>query len=390
MASAAKRLMRGSRKLTAPSVCSGWTGRRYGTAAGAVRRLVGTSQDITERQQIELRLVQAQKMEAIGNLTGGMAHDFNNILSIVINNLELAEQVLPADDEAHEWMQDALEASLRGADLTQRLLAFARRQALTFEPIDLNDVVTAMQRLLSRVLGEDIVVSLELADELWPVVSDRAQIEASIVNLATNARDAMPRGGNLRIITSNRHLDADYVVRHPTAKPGDYAVVTVVDSGDRHDARHHRPDVRAVLHDEGARGGTGLGLSMVFGFINQANGHISVRSAADTGTEISLFLPRSEDRARASAEDAGARHLAMARACWWLRTTICCAGWSPIRLPASAIACLRPTAPPRALTILENEPVDLLFTDIVMPRWLGRLRPARERLRRDGPPCEFC
>jgi PAS domain S-box-containing protein len=344
---------------------------------GAVRRLVGTSQDITERQQIELRLVQAQKMEAIGNLTGGMAHDFNNILSIVINNLELAEQVLPTDHEAHEWLQDALEASLRGADLTQRLLAFARRQALSFEPVALNDVVTGMQRLLSRVLGEDIVVSLDLAADLWPVVSDRAQIEASIINLATNARDAMPRGGNLQIITSNRHLDADYVVRHPTAKPGNYAVVTVVDDGGGMTPEIIDRMFEPFFTTKGARGGTGLGLSMVFGFMNQANGHISVRSVPENGTELSLFLPRSEARTAASAEAAGAPSLGHGESVLVVEDNNLLRRVVAHQVAGLGYRVLEADCPSTALTTLEKESVDLLFTDIVMPGGLDGFDLAR-------------
>jgi signal transduction histidine kinase len=187
--------------------------------------------EVTERKQAEAQLVQAQKMEAIGNLTGGMAHDFNNLLGVIIGNLDILREARKDDPVVDELAREAVDAAVRGADLTRRLLAFARRQPLQPERVDLNQLVSGMVKLLRRLLGEDIEITLDLAADVWPVVVDPAQLEASFTNLATNARDAMPRGGKLIIVTDNRHLDEDYAAIHGLMTPGDYAMIEVTDSG---------------------------------------------------------------------------------------------------------------------------------------------------------------
>ncbi|MFO1026302.1 MAG: PAS-domain containing protein [Acetobacteraceae bacterium] len=358
-------------------------GRAVTDGTRNVSRIVGTCQDITDRQQIEQQLVQAQKMEAIGNLTGGMAHDFNNVLSIVINNLELAELSLDPESPPREWIKDALEAALRGADLTQRLLAFARRQALTYEPLDLNEVVSNLQRLLSRVLGEDILMSIDLASDVWPIVSDRAQIEASITNLAMNARDAMPRGGNLHISTANRWLDGTQAA---TAKPGEYVMVTVADTGSGMSQEVVSHIFEPFFTTKGREGGTGLGLSMVFGFINQSNGHIAVESQPGAGTCISLFLPRARSGAGAAA--APERDRAASGAPGGQEIVLVVEDNALLRrVVAREVASLgyrtlEAAEAAAALSILETEHADLLFTDIVMPGGMDGFDLAREVKRR--------
>ena len=197
--------------------------------------VIAAVRDITERKSVEAQLRQAQKMEAIGNLTGGMAHDFNNLLSIVIGNLDLlrgrAGDGAAMNPEIDQLSGEALDAALRGADLTQRLLAFARRQPLQPHRIDVNELVAGMSNLMNRTLGEDIEIKLDLGAEIWPVIADPAQIEASLVNIFNNARDAMPKGGTLTIATNNRHLDEDYAAAQAGLVPGDYAMIEVSDSG---------------------------------------------------------------------------------------------------------------------------------------------------------------
>jgi CheY-like chemotaxis protein len=234
-------------------------------------------------------------MEAIGQLTGGMAHDFNNLLGIIIGNLDLLQPLLGAQPETGDLVDEALAAALRGADLTQRLLAFARRQPLQPIRIALNPHVTEITKLLTRTLGERMRISLDLADDAWPVLVDPARFEACIINLATNARDAMPHGGTLSIGTGNRQLDADYAASHPEVIAGDYAMVEVSDTG-----TGMAPDVLARIFEpffttKGPGKGTGLGLSMVFGFLKQSNGHISAYSEPGVGTTFRLYLPRAED-----------------------------------------------------------------------------------------------
>jgi PAS domain S-box-containing protein len=258
---------------------------------GTVQTIAGTLQDITERRRIEQRLVHAQKMEAIGNLTGGMAHDFNNLLGVIIGNLHLLSETVAAIPDQRELCDDALGAARRGADLTRGLLAFGRRQSLHPRATDINRLVTETTRLLARMLGEHIVVDLQLAPELQPTVVDAVQLEAAITNLATNARDAMPRGGHLTITTRAARIDAALAMQNSEAVPGEYVVIEVTDTGvgmpTEVISRVFEPFF--TTKDQGK--GTGLGLSMVFGFIKQSGGHVSVYSEPGHGTTMRLYLP---------------------------------------------------------------------------------------------------
>jgi signal transduction histidine kinase len=246
----------------------------------------------------EEQLRQSQKMEAVGQLTGGLAHDFNNLLLVIIGNLDELLEGPRSQAAARELARHALEAAQRGADLTRSLLAFARRQPLQPRRVAINDLVSGIAKLLGRTLGERIEVSLELAPDAWPVVVDPAQLEAALANLATNARDAMPKGGRLTIATANRHLDEDYGSQHADVIAGDYTMIEVSDTG-----IGMAPDVMAQIFDpffttKGRGEGTGLGLSMVFGFIKQSGGHINVYSEPGVGTTFRLYLPRDEHAER--------------------------------------------------------------------------------------------
>ncbi|MGE5147626.1 MAG: ATP-binding protein, partial [Candidatus Eiseniibacteriota bacterium] len=251
-----------------------------------------TSRASEALRQTEFQLVQAQKTEAIGNLTGGMAHDFNNLLGIIIGNLDIARAsgTLGEDDKA--LMGDAVEAALRGAELTRRLLAFARRQPLSSERVDVNALIEDFVKLLRRMLGETIAISLDLADDLWPVVVDPIQLEASLANLATNAKDAMPGGGTLSIVTMNRPLDTDYTSRFHGVAPGDYTMIEVSDTGTGMSADVAARVFEPFFSTKPQGRGTGLGLSMVFGFMKQSGGHINVYSEPGIGTTFRLYLPR--------------------------------------------------------------------------------------------------
>ena len=217
-------------------------------------------------------------MEAVGQLTGGLAHDFNNLLAIIIGNLDMLREIRAEDPVTNELVRDALELALRGADLTRRLLAFARRQPLQPERANINEVVGAIVRLLTRTLGENISIEMALSPNLWPVLIDRAQFEAAIANLATNARDAMPRGGALAIATSNGRLDEAYAAVHADVTAGQYVVVEVSDSGTGMPADVLTRIFEPFFTTKEQGKGTGLGLSMVFGFMKQSGGHITVYS----------------------------------------------------------------------------------------------------------------
>ena len=350
---------------------------------GALTHLAGTMHDVTERRQTEAQLRQAQKMEAIGNLTGGMAHDFNNLLGVIIGNLDLAQERVAGAPEVKEMLGDALEAAWRGADLTRRLLAFARRQPLRPVRIQVNELVADTVRLLRRLLGEDIDVSLVLADGLWPVVADPAQLEAALANLATNARDAMPKGGRLIIATANRHLDEDYAAAHAEASAGDFVLIEVSDTGTGMSADVVSRIFEPFFTTKEQGKGSGLGLSMVFGFLRQSGGHVSVYSEPGIGTTFRLYLPRAtgyviaREVGAAAPIDLGAGE-----------TVLVVEDNAALRriavrqlegLGYFVLECERAAA---ALELLQREPVDLLFTDIVMPGGLDGVELARLALER--------
>ncbi|HZB93765.1 MAG TPA: PAS domain-containing protein [Stellaceae bacterium] len=250
--------------------------------------------DVTAQRQVEEQLRQTQKMDAVGQLTGGLAHDFNNLLGVIIGNLDLLLESAKADGEIPELAAEARDAALRGADLTRRLLAFARRQPLQPRQVNVNELIAGASKLLGRLLGESIAILLELDGEVWPVTVDAAQLEAGLANLATNARDAMPAGGSLRIATRNGHLDAAYANEHPSVVPGDYVLIEVTDTGSGMPPEVLRHVFEPFFTTKQPGQGTGLGLSMVFGFMKQSGGHINVYSELGLGTTIRLYLPRAK------------------------------------------------------------------------------------------------
>ena len=257
---------------------------------GAPKYLLAFSEDITDQRQLEDQLRHSQKMEALGHLTGGLAHDFNNLLAIIIGNLDVLAELRPGDAEQTELVQGAISAALSGSELTKRLLAFARRQPLLPEQVDLNMLVEEISMLLKRTLGQDIAVGLDLDRSIAPVTVDRVQLETAIANLANNARDAMPNGGRLLIATHTAHLDADYAAHHAEVVPGSYVAIEVSDSG-----QGMTPEVAARIFEpfyttKAPGKGTGLGLSMVFGFMKQSGGHINVYSEPGRGTTFRLYL----------------------------------------------------------------------------------------------------
>ncbi len=248
--------------------------------------------DVTERTQLERQFLQAQKMEAVGQLTGGIAHDFNNLLGVLIGNLDLLRERIAGSPEALELADAALDAGLRGAELNKRLLAFARRQTLSPEIVDVNATLTAMTELLKRSLGERIEIHLECAPGAWPVRVDPTQLETAIVNLAVNARDAMPKGGILTLETRNVALDADYAARHAETSPGDYVMLAVTDTGAGMAPEILRRVFEPFFTTKPVGKGTGLGLSMVYGFLKQSGGHVNVYSEPGKGTTVRLYIPR--------------------------------------------------------------------------------------------------
>ncbi len=259
--------------------------------AGKIINFVGVKEDITERRAVEEQLRQSQKMQAIGQLTGGIAHDFNNLLTIILGNLQLLEQGVAGNVKLRGPLADALWAARRGGELTHRLLAFARLQPLRPVVVNLNTIVRGLTDLLRRTLGAAIEIREDLAADLDNVWIDAGEFERALVNLAVNARDAMPNGGALSLETRNTVLDEAYAEQHADVVPGKYAMLAISDTG-----TGIQPDVLSRIFDpffttKTVGRGTGLGLSMVYGFVKQSGGHINVYSDVGTGTTFRLFFP---------------------------------------------------------------------------------------------------
>jgi len=274
--------------------------------AGQLVRASGVVQDMTEHSRLEEQLRQAQKMEAVGQLTGGIAHDFNNLLAIIIGNLELMDEALDENDPLRANLAPILRAGNRGAELTQRLLAFSRRQMLDPKPTNINKLVRSMTGLLSRTLGETIEVETSLSGSLWTTSIDRGQLENALVNLAVNARDAMPNGGKLTIATANAEVDDDYAAAQIDVAPGQYVMLSVSDTGMGMSPEVTRHVFEPFFTTKEQGKGSGLGLSMVYGFVKQSGGQVTIYSEVGQGTSIKLYLPRSameKEKPKASTRD---------------------------------------------------------------------------------------
>jgi nitrogen-specific signal transduction histidine kinase len=248
---------------------------------------------VTDRDLTEERLRQSAKMEAVGRLAGGVAHDFNNLLQAISGSLEVVERRLAAGQiDVGQHVAAARTTVDRATALTQRLLAFARRQPLKPEYTNLNALVLGMRDLIQKSVGEAVQVELRLADDLWPIWADAIQVESALLNLAINARDAMPEGGRLAVETSNTHLDEAYVAMEPGLEAGDYVMLAVTDTG-----TGMPPDVLARAFEpffttKPVGQGTGLGLSQLYGFARQSGGHVRIESEVGRGTSVRLYLPR--------------------------------------------------------------------------------------------------
>jgi nitrogen-specific signal transduction histidine kinase/CheY-like chemotaxis protein len=265
----------------------------------------GTIQDITEQHNLEEQLRQSQKMEAIGQLTGGIAHDFNNLLAVVLGNLELVTEQIGDNKKLAKGIDNAIRASLRGADLTQRLLAFARRQVLAPVKTDVNALIAGMRDLLTRPLGPTVEFSSLFANDTWPIEIDLSQLESALLNMALNARDAMPEGGRLTIATSNAHVAAGESGPGGELQPGDYVLISVADTGGGMSEEVKSRAFDPFYTTKSLGKGTGLGLSMVYGFVKQSGGHIIIDSEVGVGTTMRIYLPRAGDGGAAASAKAG-------------------------------------------------------------------------------------
>jgi PAS domain S-box-containing protein len=328
--------------------------------------------DMSDQVLLESQLRQAQKMEAVGQLTGGVAHDFNNILTVIIGMTEILSQELAGDPSLAPLVASVDEAATRGAQLTQRMLAFARKQPLHARNFDLNEIVTRTTTMLAPMLGEDIALKSVLADGLWEAFADSSQVEDAILNLAVNARDAMPNGGELVIETSNAVLDENYAAQNVEVTPGEYVAVSITDSGSGMAPEVLERVFEPFFTTKEVGRGSGLGLSMVYGFAKQSRGHVKIYSEVGHGTRVMVYLPRA---AAAKNEEPAppARAHPVGR-----ETILVVEDNSAVRKVAVRILQglgyqVREAADgPSALTILQAPGgVDLLFTDLIMPKGMS-------------------
>jgi signal transduction histidine kinase/ActR/RegA family two-component response regulator len=341
-----------------------------------------------ELRRVEEALRQSQKMEAVGQLTGGVAHDFNNLLTIILGNLEGARRL--AGEEGGE-LQDHLasinRAGQRAATLTHRLLAFSRRQPLAPRTVELNRLVASMSELLNRTLGEATVIETVLGARLWLTRVDPNELENALLNLVINARDAMERGGRLTIETANLYLDEAYAATDPEVPPGQYVMLAVTDTG-----IGMTPEVLAKAFDpffttKPIGRGSGLGLSMVYGFARQSGGHVRIYSEPDHGTTVKLYLPRWAGEADQQPPERSADQRLRAEG---QETILVVEDDEEVR--AYAVRVLREFGyhvieagnAADALTIIQEQPIDLLFTDIGLPVLDGRQLVSAARRQKPG------
>jgi len=341
-------------------------------AAGTPLRVVGVDRDVTEEVEAEQRILKSQKMEAVGQLTGGVAHDFNNLLAIILGNLEFMNDYIEAGTELDTLKEGALKATLRGAELTQRLLAFSRRQTLNPSRNDANVLVTEMTELMRRTLGENIEIECNLAKKLDWVVIDPGQLENALLNLAINARDAMPDGGTLRISTENAILGRE--TGDDISTPGPYVMVSISDTGTGMPDGVRERIFEPFFTTKEIGKGSGLGLSMVYGFVRQSGGHVIVDSEAGKGTTIRLYLPRAKEVRRkprlvapvAADSPSGNEFVLVVEDDPDVRAFVV-ASLEKLGYRVSSAA-----DGPEAVAKLEKlPPLDLLITDVVMPKGMN-------------------
>ena len=345
-----------------------------------VTNFVAVKEDITERKQIEEQLRQSQKMQALGQLTGGIAHDFNNLLGIVIGNLQLLGERVGDDARNLEYLDDALWAARRGGELTHRLLAFARKQPLKPTVIDLNEVVTAITELLRRTLGMGIRIEESLAPDLWKALADRGELERALVNLAVNSRDAMRGAGTLTLETRNALLDEDYAEQYEEVTPGQYVLLAFTDTGTGMPPEVTERVFEPFFTTKEVGQGSGLGLSMVYGFVKQSGGHVSIYSRVGQGTCVKLYLPRAPlspgDR-REGSSDVHFQDIAE-------KVVLVVEDESKLRrvavkmLDRLGLRSLQAESAKDALELLADAHVDVLFTDIELAGGMNGTELAEE------------
>jgi two-component system cell cycle sensor histidine kinase/response regulator CckA len=341
--------------------------------------IIAILRDITEKKFLEKQLRQTQRMEAVGQLSGGIAHDFNNLLGVIIGYSEILEQRLPQNDPLRKECGQIKKAGQSAASLTRQLLAFSRQQVLELKVLDLNSIVLHVEKMLRRLIGEDIDLKATLGTGLGCIKADQSQIEQVIMNLAVNARDAMPQGGKLMIETANVDLDEEYARRHQPQKPGAYVLLTVADTGMGMDAETQSRIFEPFFTTKELGKGTGLGLSTVYGIVRQSGGHIWVYSEPGQGTTFKIYLPLIKQAAPLEKPVSG-----LAEPLRGTQTILLVEDEDPLReltrslLEGGGYTVLEAERPDKAIEIAVRHagPIHLMLTDIIMPGMNGRVLAA--------------
>lgn len=350
-------------------------------------------EEVAQRTQAEDALRQAHKMEAVGQLTGGIAHDFNNLLTVIIGGLDTIRRAKPGDDARMRRALDmALTGAQRAANLTTRLLAFSRRQPLDPKPLELNRLVRDMTDLLHRTLGEQIELEGVLAPRLWAIEADQNQLESAILNLAVNARDAMPEGGRLTIETSNTSLDETYTALDAEVVPGQYVMVSVSDTGLGMSKSTVERVFEPFFTTKEVGKGTGLGLSMVYGFVKQSGGHVTIYSEEGEGTSVRLYFPRYRGDTANAAQPVprAAPRSSDGEVVLVVEDSDDVRAYSSMILSELGYAVIEAADADQAIAVLSSDqPIDLLFTDVVLPGRSGRLLAEAAKSLRPALPILF-
>jgi len=341
-------------------------------AQGLALRMIGLNRDITRQRSLEAQLLQAQKMEAVGRLAGGVAHDFNNNLTVILGYAELSRLVQVSGATYHEYLDQIIKAAEHSRDITQQLLAFSRNEIIAPRQVDLNQLIRQTEKTLSRLIGEDVCLKMTTPESLWPVLIDPAQVNQIIMNLAVNARDAMPVGGTLSIETRNLRIDEVYCLSNSEAVPGEYVQLTVCDTGVGMDRETLGHIFEPFFTTKGVGKGTGLGLATVYGIVSQNGGFLKVSSEPGKGAAFALFLPRMIREAGSQAEaaqvpDAGEGTVLLVEDEASVRQM------AQLMLENAGFSVLAAGSPSEALDLCRRPElrIDALLTDVIMPEMNG-------------------
>jgi two-component system cell cycle sensor histidine kinase/response regulator CckA len=343
---------------------------------GLVEKLIVVNRDITNRKQLEEQFRQVQKMEAVGRLSGGVAHDFNNLLGVIIGYGELVQEGLDTTHPLRGSVDEILKAGHRAASLTRQLLAFSRQQVLDPKVLDLNTVVRDMEKMLKRLIGEDVELRTDLSTALAPIKADESQIEQVLLNLAVNARDAMPDGGKLILSSSNFYMDENFIRRYPfPVNIGDYILLKVSDTGSGMDARTKTRIFEPFFTTKEKGKGTGLGLSTVYGIVKQSNGYIDVSSEVGVGTSFEIYLPKVDQAIDAATSTAAIASLRGSETILLVEDDPSLRILAVHMLESCGYNVLEAGGGAAALEITAKQTphIHLLLTDVVMPGMSGRV-----------------